>query len=229
MTYALSLRQATLLPTDWRTVLTDEFSRPYFRKLEKFLADQRQVSTVYPGEMDVFNAFRMTPLEQVKVVLLGDSPPAGQGQADGLAFSARPGARPTRAAVRMFEELHRDLGCWPPSTGHLAPWARQGVFLLNSVLTVREGEPGSHEGKGWENFTDAVLRALGARSRHIVFVLWGETGAKKERWIDPVRHTILMGPHPLEGGFAGSRPFSAINNALELHGQSAVWWQLFAG
>ncbi len=133
------------------------------------------------------------------------------------------------AAVRMFEELHRDLGCWPPSTGHLAPWARQGVLLLNLVLTVRDGEPGSHERRGWEMFTDAVLRALSARPQHIVFVLWGEAGRKKERLIDPGRHTIRTGPHPLERGFAGSRPFSAINTALELHGQSAVWWQLFAG
>jgi uracil-DNA glycosylase len=141
----------------------------------------------------------------------------------------RSGARPAPAAVRLFEELHRDLGCWPPSTGCLAPWARQGVLLLNRVLTVRAGEPDSHERKGWEAFTDAVLRTLGTQTKHIVFVLWGETNRKKERLIDPSRHTILTGPAPLEHGFAGTRPFSAINSALELHRQSAVWWQLFAG
>jgi uracil-DNA glycosylase len=229
LTYEFSLRHQTLLPQSWQEALADQFSQPYFQKLEKFVAEQRRESTVCPSEMDVFNAFRLTPIEQVSVVLLGEEPPAQAQQADGLAFSARNGAKATPAARRMFEELHSDLGCWPPSTGHLAPWARQGVLLLNSVLTLREGEPASHERKGWETFTDAVLRALSTRSRHTVFVLWGEKGMKKERLIDPARHTILTGPHPLEHGFAGSRPFSAINTALEMHGQSAIWWQLFAG
>jgi uracil-DNA glycosylase len=229
LSYEFSLRHQTLLPQSWQMALADQFSQPYFRKLEKFIAEQRQESTVCPSEMDVFSAFRLTPIEQVSVVLLGDEPPAQAEQADGLAFSARAGSKPMLAARRMFEELHSDLGCWPPSTGHLAPWARQGVLLLDTVLTVREGEPASHERKGWETFTDAVLRTLSARSRHTVFVLWGEKGRKKERLIDPERHTILTGPHPLERGFAGSRPFSAINNALERHGQSAIWWQLFAG
>jgi uracil-DNA glycosylase len=129
----------------------------------------------------------------------------------------------------MFEELRHDLGCWIPTTGHLAPWARQGVLLLNSVLTVQTDPSGTAERKGWETFTDAVLRVLSERSRHIVFVLWGEAGLRKRRLVDAERHTVLSGPHPLEGDFAGSRPFSIINNALELHRQSAVWWQLFAG
>jgi uracil-DNA glycosylase len=236
LNYAFSLRAQTLLPADWRTALADQFSQPYFRKLEKLIGDQRRTSTVCPSEMDVFNAFRLTPLEQVKVVLLGDAPPSDSDnvarKADGLAFSVRPGAKPTPAAVRIFEELQRDRGCWIPTTGDLAPWARQGVLLLNNSLTIRQGEgdaDAASERKGWDTFTQAVLRVLSARSRHIVFVLWGEGGRKKERLIDPQRHTILTGPHPLERGFAGSRPFSAINNALELHGQSAIWWQLFAG
>jgi uracil-DNA glycosylase len=229
MSFAQSLRHMMLLPAGWQAALAEQFSLPYFRKLEKFIADQRQTFTVCPEEKDVFNAFRLTPIEQVRVVLLGDAPPNQPDKADGLAFSVRPGARPSPAAVRLFEELHHDLGCWPPSTGHLAPWARQGVLLLNNVLTVRAGEAGSHERKGWETFTDAVLSILSSRSQHIVFVLWGETGRKKERLIDPTRHTILTCPGPLERGFPGTRPFSAINNALELHGQSAVWWQLFAG
>jgi uracil-DNA glycosylase len=229
MSYAQSLRHRTLLPPDWQAALAEQFTLPYFPKLEKFLAEQRQNFTVCPDEADVFNAFRLTPIDQVRVVLLGDEPPARRGEADGLAFSVRPGARPAPSAVRLFEELHRDLGCWPPSTGCLASWARRGVLLLNSVLTVRAGEPGSHERKGWETFTDAILRTLNNQTKHIVFVLWSEMGRKKERLIDPSRHTILTGLAPLERGFGGTRPFSAINNALELHGQSAVWWQLFAG
>ena len=229
LSYEFSLRHRTLLPQSWQAALADQFTQPYFQKLEKFVAEQRRVNTVCPDEMNVFNAFRLTPFEQVTVVLLGDEPPANANQTDGLAFSAPPGAKPSSAALSIFEELHRDLGCWPPSTGHLAPWARQGVLLLNRVLTVREGEPGSHQRKGWETFTDAVLRTLSVQPRHIVFVLWGEEGRKKERLIDPDRHTIRTGPHPLERGFSDSRPFSAINNALELHGQSAIWWQLFAG
>jgi uracil-DNA glycosylase len=218
-----------LLPAGWQVALADQFAQPYFHKLEKFVADQRRDYVVCPGEMDVFNAFRLTPIEQVNVVLIDDGPPTGRDRADGLAFSARRSAKASPAAALMFDELQRELGCWPPSTGHLAPWARQGVFLLNRVLTVRDGEPGSHERKGWEMFTDAVLRALSARERHTVFVLWGDEGRKKESLINSERHTILTGPHPLERGFVNFRPFSAINNALELHGQSAIWWQLFAG
>jgi uracil-DNA glycosylase len=229
MSYAQSLRHKTLLPPDWQAALAEQFALPYFPKLEKYLAEQRQNFTVCPDEADVFNAFRLTPTDQVRVVFLGDEPPARRGEADGLAFSVRPGVRAAPAAIHLFEELHRDLGCWPPSTGCLASWARQGVLLLNSVLTVRAGEPGSHERKGWETFTDAVLRTLSNQTKHIVFMFFDEAGRKKERLIDPSRHTILTGPAPLERGFAGTRPFSAINNALELHGQSALWWQLFAG
>lgn len=228
-TEVFSSRYQALLPQSWQAALADQFTQPYFQKLEKFIAAQQSTNTVCPDEMDVFNAFRLTPIEQVKVVLLGDEPPADVKRADGLAFSVRPGAKPLPAAVRMFDKLHEELGCWPPSTGHLASWAQQGVLLLNRVLTVLEGEPGSHERKGWETFTDAVLRVLSAQPRHIVFALWGEQSQKKERLLDPERHTIRTRPHPLDPGFSHSCPFSAINTALELHGQSAIWWQLFAG
>jgi uracil-DNA glycosylase len=223
---ALELALAKQIPADWRAALAEEFRKPYFLKLQQFLDAQRQAGTVLPPEEEVFQAFRLTPYGRVKVVLLGQEPWAGKGQAHGLSFSVRPGAESPPEQAALFQELRDDLGCWLPHDGDLMPWARQGVLLLNSVLTVRADEPDAHKGKGWESFTDAVLRAVSALPGPVVFVLWGEGAAKKQKLIDESRHVVLTTPPPSEDDFGGSRPFSAVNDALELRGQSAVYWQL---
>jgi uracil-DNA glycosylase len=221
-------RLSGFLPACWRSALSVEFGKPYFQKLEKFLDVEREEQPVVPEEKEVFAAFRLTPLAQVRVVLLGDEPPCTAEDADGLAFSTRPGRAPTPALTAIFQELRRDLGCRIPTTGCLAPWARQGVLLLNEVLTVREAVPGSHGDCGWERFTDAVLRVLNARPEPVVFLLWGEVGERKRGLIDAPQHAVLTPPHPEDADFAGSRPFSAVNEALELRRRSAVHWQLFS-
>jgi uracil-DNA glycosylase len=214
---------------DWREVLAEEFDRPYFRRLEKFVAAERQAHTVFPPEDETFNAFALTPYDQVRVVLVGESPAAEGARAHGLAFSVRPGAGPTPALRHLFRELRGDLGCWVPSTGCLTPWARQGVLLLNTALTARAGEPAAHRGKGWEEFTDAVVRALVERPEPVVFLLCGDAAHKKVPLIDGGRHAVVTAPDPADRAFLGSRPFSAVNTALELRGRPAVYWQLFAG
>ena len=151
------------LPPSWQAVLADEFKKPYFKDLQRFVADERKKHTVYPPEEDVFNAFKYTPYDKAKVLLLGQDPYHGEGQAHGLCFSVRPGVRPPPSLMNMFKELHHDLGCKVPNNGCLIPWAKQGVMLLNAVLTVRAHEANSHKDKGWETFTDAVIRALAAR------------------------------------------------------------------
>jgi uracil-DNA glycosylase len=208
-------------------VLGDELRKRYFRKLERFLEAERQAHTVLPDEDEVFRAFRLTPPERVKVVLVGDEPSARKSHSYGLAFSVPPGVAPTPALMNIFHELRTDLGCWIPRTGCLEPWAKQGVLLLNSVLTVRAGEPGSHREHGWETFTDAVVRALSAGAQPVVFLLCGLAAARKEPLIDPSRHTVLTAPDPAGRGFLGSRPFSVVNNALQRRRQSSIYWQLY--
>jgi uracil-DNA glycosylase len=215
------------LPDDWRRVLVGEFEKAYFRKLEKFLdGEPPHEYALCPADDKVFAAFALTPFEQVRVVLLGDEPPARKGQADGLAYSVLPEFEPTRAVRHIFQELRSDIGCWIPETGCLGPWAEQGVLLLSEVLTVRIGEPGSHRDHGWETFTDAVLRALKEREKPVVFLLCGEAGERKARLLDGAN--VVQAPDPADREFLGSRPFSAVNEALGRLGQSAVYWQIFA-
>jgi uracil-DNA glycosylase len=228
LTHLSSLRQTALLPASWLRVLASEFERPYFHKLEKFIESERKETTVYPREEEVFTAFQLTPFDQVKVVLLGDSPSSVEGEAHGLAFSVRTGNRPSRELVNLFQELRNDLGCWLPNTGCLTSWARQGVLLLNRVLTVRANEPDTHRNRGWETITDACLRALNSRPEPVVFMLWGKVGENVQHLLKGSRHVVLTRPGPGEKGFAGSRPFSAVNNALELAGRSGIYWQLYA-
>ena len=221
--------QVQRIPADWREVLADEFRQPYFKALEEFVAEERAHSTVYPPEEDVFNALRYTPYENVKVFLLGQDPYHGEGQAHGLAFSVRPGVRPPPSLVNILREVHDDLGCRIPNNGYLVPWAEQGVLLLNAVLTVRAHQPNSHKNKGWENFTDAVLRAVGHKADPVVFLLWGAYAQKKVKLIDTERHVILKAAHPSPLSarkFLGSRPFSAANRALEENGRKPIDWQL---
>lgn len=217
------------LPPSWQAVLGDEFKKPYFKELQQFVAEERAEHTVYPPEDEVFNAFRYTPYDKVKVLLLGQDPYHGPGQAQGLCFSVRPGIKPPPSLVNMFKELHADLGCRIPNNGCLIPWAERGVMLLNAVLTVRAGQPNSHKDKGWEHFTDAAIRALGERDRPVVFALWGAYAQKKKKLIDADRNPVVTAAHPSPLSmkkFMGSKPFSAINEALAGLGETPIDWQL---
>jgi uracil-DNA glycosylase len=215
------------LPANWRKILADEFDKPYFQELVEFVNEQRASHTVYPPEEDVFNAFKATPFDKVKVLLLGQDPYHGAGQAHGMCFSVRPGVRPPPSLVNMFRELHDDLGCKIPNHGCLQAWADHGVMLLNAVLTVRAGEPNSHKDKGWEKFTDAVIKALNARSKPVVFALWGAYAQKKAKLVTNEQHRIQKTAHPSPlsaAKFLGSRPYSAINEALKEAGQEPLDW-----
>ncbi len=218
------------LPGDWSEVLKEVLESPSFRKLERFVEAERRRYTVYPSEVDLFSAFRLTPYERVRVLLLGQDPYHGPGQAHGLAFSVQPGVPLPPSLVNIFKELQSDLGLPPPASGSLGPWAEQGVLLLNAVLTVRQGEPNSHAGQGWEEFTDAVIRAVDAKPEPVVFLLWGNYARKKRKLINTQRHVVIESPHPsplsANGGFFGSRPFSQINAALVARGRPPIDWRL---
>lgn len=217
------------LPADWKAVLADELKKPYFQELKEFVTEERAKHKVFPPESDVFNAFTLTPYERVKVLLLGQDPYHDDGQAHGLCFSVRPGVKPPPSLVNIFKELHNDLGCKFPNNGYLTPWAEQGVMLLNAVLTVRAHKPNSHKDHGWETFTDAVIRALNARRRPSVFLLWGAYAQKKIKLIDTERHRIVTAAHPSPLSakkFFGSKPFSAVNRALKELGETPIDWQL---
>ena len=216
-------------PADWRDALADEFAAPYFADLSAFVAAERAAHTVYPPEADVFNAFRATPLSEVKVLLLGQDPYHGPGQAHGMCFSVRPGVRPPPSLANMYRELHADLGRKIPNHGYLQEWAERGVLLLNAVLTVRAGEPNSHKGRGWETFTDAVLSVLDRRSRPVVFALWGNYAQKKAEKVTGGQHRIVKAAHPSPlsaAKYMGSKPFSAIDTALVEVGEEPIDWQI---
>jgi len=214
----------------WKAILSAEFRKDYFKTLAAFVETERSQHTVYPPPGEVFRAFDLTPFDKVRVVIIGQDPYHGSGQAHGLAFSVRPGVILPPSLVNIFKEAQEDIGFKPPGHGNLEHWAKQGVFLLNTVLTVREKQPGSHRGQGWEKFTNAVIRALSARDEPLVFILWGLDARKKAALIDPMRHLILEAPHPsplsARNGFFGSKPFSTVNNALLSQGYPAIDWQL---
>jgi uracil-DNA glycosylase len=218
------------LPGGWQPLLKVETESDWFARLRAFVDGERAAHTVYPPDDEVFSAFRLTPFAKARVLVLGQDPYHGPGQAHGLAFSVRPGVRPPPSLANVFKELKTDLGCRIPNNGYLAPWAEQGVMLLNAVLTVRDGQPNSHRGKGWERFTDAVIERLAARDAPMVFVLWGAYAIKKAALIDTSRHTIVQSVHPsplsARRGFFGSRPFSQIDDALKAHGGAPIDWQL---
>ncbi|HEX7240440.1 MAG TPA: uracil-DNA glycosylase [Longimicrobiaceae bacterium] len=218
------------LPGSWQDLLAEELEKPYFPKLREFVEKERREHTVYPPEGEEFTALELTPFERVSVVILGQDPYHGPGQAHGLAFSVRPGVRPPPSLRNVFRELGDDRGCRVPNNGYLVPWAEQGVLLLNTVLTVREAEPNSHKGKGWERFTDAVIAKVGHREDRVVFVLWGANAWKKTELIDTDRHVVVRSVHPsplsAKRGFLGSRPFSQIDAALREAGKPAIDWQI---
>ncbi|MDQ3816025.1 MAG: uracil-DNA glycosylase, partial [Armatimonadota bacterium] len=183
-------------PRSWQPIVGDERQTSYFKKLEQFLDAERQEHTIYPPQNEIFTALDLTPYDEVKVFILGQDPYHGEGQAHGLAFSVRPGVPPPPSLLNIFRELRNDLGCRIPNNGYLVPWAKQGVLLLNAVLTVRANSPNSHKNKGWEKFTDEVIRQVNEKDDPIVFVLWGGYAAKKLSLIDTERHTIIRSAHP---------------------------------
>jgi uracil-DNA glycosylase len=218
------------LPHDWAAAVGGELEKPYFQRLSEFVDSERKVHLVFPPEADVFNAMKLTGLERVSVLLLGQDPYHDNNQAHGLCFSVRPGIPPPPSLLNIFRELKTDVGCTIPNNGCLIPWAEQGVLLLNAVLTVRAHQANSHKGKGWETFTDAVIDAVNARSTPTVFVLWGAYAQKKAERIDTARHAIVQSAHPsplsARNGFFGSRPFSRINDILRATGRPEIDWQI---
>jgi uracil-DNA glycosylase len=204
------------------------------KALKSFLAEEREGGErVFPRPSEWFRALDLTPLDQVRVVILGQDPYHGEGQAHGLAFSVQPGVRPPPSLVNIYKEMATDLGIAPPGHGLLDHWARQGVLLLNSVLTVRMGQAASHQGRGWERFTDAVIRAVAARPEPVVFILWGAYAQKKAGFVREMgegRHCVLTSVHPsplsARGGFFGSKPFSKANDFLVEHGREPIDWAL---
>ena len=216
--------------TDWNPVLRGEFAKPYWPQLQQFVAEQRAAYRVYPPDDEVFAALHLTPFADTRVVILGQDPYHGPGQAHGLCFSVRDGVAIPPSLANIHKELHTDLGLAIPAHGNLERWARQGVLLLNTTLTVRAGQAASHHGKGWELFTDEVLKAVNGKSQRVVFILWGSNARKKKSLLDLSRHVVIESAHPsplsAHNGFFGSRPFSRANAFLEESGRGAVDWRI---
>lgn len=220
-----------MIEQSWMAVLGEEFEKPSMQQLRTFLREQKdQRKIIYPKTSDVFQAFALTPFDQVKVVLLGQDPYHGPNQAHGLCFSVQPGIKCPPSLVNMYKELKSDLGIPISGNGCLIPWAQQGVLLLNSVLTVESGRAGSHQGKGWELFTDRVIELLNTEKTGLVFLLWGAYAHRKGQLIDHQKHCVLQTTHPspfsAHQGFLGSKPFSKTNAYLEARGQSPIDWQI---
>lgn len=216
------------LPEDWNDAMADELALPYLAELADFVRDQRREHEVFPPEADVFNALKLTPLNNIRVLLLGQDPYHDVGQAHGLCFSVKSGIKPPPSLKNIFKELRFDLGIEPPSHGDLTSWAQQGILLLNTVLTVRAHEANSHKGRGWERLTDAIIRRVNDRP-HVVFLLWGAAAHKKADLIDEKRHTVIRCAHPSPLSarlFFGSKPFSRTNAALRGHSQLEIEWKL---
>ncbi|MBY6189767.1 uracil-DNA glycosylase [Microbulbifer agarilyticus] len=215
----------------WFAVLESQFGQPYMIELRKFLQQEKQAGkSIFPPSAQVFNAFNSTPFDQVKVVILGQDPYHGAGQAHGLCFSVMPGVRVPPSLKNIYKEMESDLGIAPPDHGCLQPWAEQGVLLLNATLTVEESKAGAHQGRGWEQFTDAAVHALAEQRDGLVFILWGSYAQKKGGFIDDRRHLVLRGPHPsplsAHRGFFGTRPFSQANAYLQQQGDVPIDWSL---
>lgn len=216
--------------TDWNPILGQELVKPYWEPLQRFVHDERERHDVYPPDDEVFAALHLTPHADVKVLILGQDPYHGPGQAHGLCFSVRPGVPAPPSLSNIFTELQSDLGLARPPHGTLEPWARRGVLLLNATLTVRAHAAASHQGKGWEHFTDAVIAAVNAKPDRVVFILWGSSARKKASLIDRSRHSVIESPHPsplsAHRGFFGSKPFSRANQLLAEAGRTPVDWEL---
>lgn len=213
----------------WKALLEDQFQQPYFHALRAFLKQEKsEGQVIYPPGPQIFNAFNLTPFPSVKVVIIGQDPYHGKGQAHGLCFSVADGITPPPSLVNIFKELKNDLDIPIPQSGNLTKWAQQGVLLLNALLTVRANQPASHHGKGWETFTDAVIRTISAKSAGVVFLLWGKFAQEKQALIDTSRHHILKAAHPSPfsaANFFGCRHFSKTNALLTTEGRSPIDWR----
>ena len=219
-----------VIQESWRQVLDNEFNKPYFSSLKQFLVEEKKRYRVFPPGPFIFNAFNHTPFNEVKVVLIGQDPYHGYGQAHGLCFSVPDGVPKPPSLVNIFKELQSDLGIPAPVSGDLTKWTLQGVLLLNATLTVRENQAGSHQGKGWETFTDAAITALSSQREGLIFLLWGNFAISKRDLIDPSKHFILTAPHPsplsASRGFFGCRHFSKTNELLKQMGKEPIDWSL---
>lgn len=221
----------TLEPS-WLKVLSDELEKPYFKELKSFLLNEQQKGfIVFPKNEDIFNAFNYTPFDQVKVVILGQDPYHGQGQAHGLSFSVQKGIKPPPSLKNIYKELANDIQDFQiPNHGDLTSWAKQGVLLLNATLTVNAHEPGSHQKRGWEKFTDHVISEISGKKTGVIFLLWGKFAQQKEDLIDTTKHHVLKAAHPSPfsayNGFLGSKPFSKTNDILKKQGLSPINWQI---
>ena len=215
---------------DWAEALKEEYKKPYYRELYKKVNEEYQTHEIFPPSDEIFSAFHLTPLKDVKVVILGQDPYHNNGQAHGLSFSVQKGVDIPPSLVNIYKELHDDLGCTIPNHGCLTKWAEQGVLMLNTVLTVRAHQANSHRGIGWEEFTDAAILVLNSQDRPIVFILWGAPAQRKKRMLTNPKHLILEAPHPSPlaayRGFFGSKPFSQTNAFLEKNGIEPIDWQI---
>lgn len=220
----------SMITNDWLESLSSEFRKGYYSQLYNFVKDEYSKTVVYPPAEDIFNAFHFTPLKDVKVLLLGQDPYHNEHQAHGLSFSVQPGQDIPPSLVNIYKELHDDLGCYIPNNGYLKKWADQGVLLLNTVLTVREHQANSHQGHGWEQFTDAVIQAVNAQDRPIVYMLWGAPARRKKAMLTNPKHLILEAPHPSPlsayRGFFGCKHFSKANEFLKASGVEPIDWQI---
>lgn len=218
------------ISNDWLAPLTPEFAKPYYRELYKKVKEEYATHVIFPPSNEVFSAFELTPLADVKVVILGQDPYHNVGQAHGLCFSVKPDVEIPPSLVNIYKELHDDLGCYIPNNGYLVKWAKQGVLMLNTVLTVRAHQANSHRGIGWEEFTNAAIRVLNEQDRPIVFILWGSPAQRKKEMLNNPKHLILEAPHPSPlsayRGFFGSKPFSQTNAFLEKNGVTPIDWQI---
>lgn len=216
------------IENSWKTALRAEWEKPYFKELTDFVRDEYTHRRIFPPAAKIFSAFDTCPLDKVKVVILGQDPYHGEGQANGMCFSVNPGIEIPRSLVNIFKEIHDDTGRPIPANGDLSRWSCQGVFLLNAILTVRAHEAGSHRGHGWEEFTDEVIRTLSARRDNLVFILWGAFAGKKRELIDESRHLVLTSPHPsplsASRGFFGNHHFTRANDYLRAHGVEPIEW-----
>lgn len=219
-----------IIGNDWDYILEDEFQKDYYKKIRRFLIKEYEEETIYPRKEDIFEAFKLTPYKEVKAVIIGQDPYHGKGQSHGLAFSVQRGVPIPPSLRNIYKELKEDLDIPVPNNGYLEKWARQGVLLLNTSLTVREGQPNSHQKIGWEIFTDKVIKLLNKRDNPIVFILWGNNAKSKEKYINKNKHHIIKSFHPsplsASRGFFGTRPFSRTNDFLKSLGEEEIDWQI---
>lgn len=215
---------------DWDEVLEGEFEKPYYLELREFLKEEYSTRIIYPNMNDIFNALKYTSYKDTKILILGQDPYHGENQAHGLAFSVKPGVKTPPSLLNMYKELRDEYDCFIPNNGYLVPWTEQGVLLLNTALTVRAHEANSHKGKGWETFTDNVIKKLNERDEPVIFILWGNNARSKKKFIDTDKHYIIESAHPsplsASRGFFGSKPFSKANEILTSLGKDTIDWQI---